>query len=249
MSGWDDLVIPRYFCEFNVPVVVDNDVHLMALSEQEQHYASSDTLVFVKVDSGIGSGIVSRGEIFRGAQGAAGGIGHIQLDQYADVICTCGNRGCLAAVASGAALANRLRAAGTSADTTQDVVDLVRAGHLGAIQVVREAGRDIGRVVAGMVNILNPSAVVIGGALARTDDVLLAGVREVVYRRSPPLATRELRINASLLGDEAGMSGAALLAARHVLSPGYIDAQLGWTSAEASVSAAHSSLWATSHGH
>jgi predicted NBD/HSP70 family sugar kinase len=139
-------------------------------------------------------------------------------------VCRCGNEGCLEAIASGPALASRLRALGVEARDGQEVVDLVRAGDLTAVQAVREAGRDIGEVVATMVNLINPSVVVIGGRLAGAGEHLLAGIREVVYRRSLPLATEHLRVVPSGAGQHAAVLGAAALAIGHVLSPDVIEA-------------------------
>ena len=138
--------------------------------------------------------------------------------------CRCGNDGCLEAVAAGPALATALRALGVAAETGSDVVDLVRMGDPVALQVVRQAGRDIGDVVATMVNLVNPSVVVIGGQVAQAGEHLLAGIREVVYTRSLPLATEHLRIIPSRSGTEAGVLGAVAMAVEHTLSPESIEA-------------------------
>ena len=150
--------------------------------------------MLVKVATGIGSGIISDGALRRGAEGAAGDLGHIQVPHDVDAVCRCGNVGCLEAIASGAAVASQLRAAGIEAHSSQDVVTLVRGGSVLATQLLRAAGRTIGEVLASAVSLLNPSVIVIGGSLAEAGDPLLAGVREVVYRRSLPLATANLRI-------------------------------------------------------
>ncbi len=99
----------------------------------------------------------------------------------------------------------------------------MRSGELAAIQQVRQAGRDLGEVVATMVNLINPSVVVIGGRLADAGEHLIAGIREVVYQRSLPLATEHLRIVASVAGAQAGVLGAATMAIGHVLSPEAIE--------------------------
>jgi predicted NBD/HSP70 family sugar kinase len=140
-------------------------------------------------------------------------------------VCRCGNTGCLEALAGGPALAaalNEATAAGVS--TNQDVVELVRSGDAGALRVIRQAGRDIGDVLATCVNLVNPSVIVIGGSLAQAGEQLLAGIREVVYRRSLPLATEQLRIVASVAGQRAGVLGAAVLGIDHVLSPEAVEA-------------------------
>ena len=154
----------------------------------------------------------------RGAQGVAGDIGHVHIARGGDVPCTCGNRGCLEALASGPAIARTLRATGLEAHTVNDVVDLVKHGNVDAIQAVRQAGRDIGEVLTTCVSLVNPSVIAIGGSMARVGEHLIAGVREVVYSRSAPLATAHLSIVQSATGAEAGVLGASILAVEHALS-------------------------------
>ncbi|GAA2129797.1 ROK family transcriptional regulator [Nocardioides bigeumensis] len=225
MPGWDRYDVPGHIQRhYAVPVLIDNDVNVMALGERRVHLADVDDLVLIKVATGIGAGIVSGGQLQRGAQGTAGDLGHVRVPRAGDVQCRCGNLGCLEAVAAGPALATALRARGIEARNGQDVVGLVRSGDADAIAVVRQAGRDIGDVVATMVNLINPSVVVIGGQLAASGEHLLAGIREVVYSRSLPLATEHLSIVPSRAGGEAGVLGAAAIAIEHVLSPEAIEA-------------------------
>ncbi|KRF01582.1 ROK family transcriptional regulator [Nocardioides sp. Soil777] len=225
MPGWDRYDVPGFLQKhFAVPVLIDNDVNIMALGERQTHLSDVDDLVLVKVATGIGGGIVSGGRLQRGAQGTAGDLGHVHVAGHDDVRCRCGNLGCLEAVAAGPALAGILTSRGVPATTGQDVVDLVRAGDPDAIDVVRQAGRDIGGVVATMVNVINPSVVVIGGQLSAAGEHLLAGIREVVYQRSLPLATEHLAIQTSRAGAEAGVLGAAAMAIEHVLSPEAVEA-------------------------
>lgn len=225
MPGWDRYDVAGHVQRAaRVPVLIDNDVNIMALGERRTHLADVDDVVLIKVATGIGAGIISGGRLQRGAQGTAGDLGHVRVPSAGEVECRCGNTGCLEAVAAGPALATALRNQGVAARSGQDVVDLVRAGDAAAITVVRDAGRDIGEVVATMVNLVNPSVVVIGGQLAGAGEHLLAGIREVVYQRSLPLATAQLRIEASLAGSEAGVLGAVALAVDHVLSPEAVEA-------------------------
>jgi predicted NBD/HSP70 family sugar kinase len=142
------------------------------------------------------------------------------------VVCRCGNTGCLEAIASAAAVAASLREQGVAANSSADVVELVRSGNVVATRAVRQAGREIGQVLAACVSLLNPSVIVIGGSLAQAGDSLLAGVREVVYGRSLPLATMELQVVVSRAGERAGVIGAATMVIQHVLSPDQVDAQL-----------------------
>ncbi len=226
MPGWHHHPIPEFFAErFGVRALVDNDVNVMALAEQRRAFSDALHLLYLKVGTGIGCGIVADGRIHRGAQGSAGDIGHIRVGER-DEPCRCGNSGCLEALAGGAALAARLRELGLEADGSLDIVRLVREGNREAVRMVREAGRAVGEVLSGLVNFFNPETVVVGGALAAVHDQLLAGVREAVYRRSHPLATHVLRIEPSRIGENAGAVGAGILAIEHALSPAQVDRTL-----------------------
>ena len=227
MPGWDGVSIPsRLSGRFGAPVLVDNDVNIMALGEHSAGWSDAELLLFVKVGTGIGCGIVSHGRVHRGADGAAGDIGHIRLSGHDDAVCRCGNVACVEAVAGGAALARQLRADGFDVRGSRDVVQLARDGNPAAVRAVRTAGRRIGEVLASLVNFYNPNVIVIGGDLAEVQDQLLAGIREVVYQRSLPLATRHLQLVRSGLGDRAGAVGAAVMAVEHALSPQVVEESL-----------------------
>ena len=230
MPGWDGYPIPERFADrYRVPVLVDNDVNIMALGEHWTNWAAVDHLLFIKVGTGIGCGIVVAGRIHRGAEGAAGDIGHIRVaagDEAESIVCSCGNVGCLEALAGGGAMAARLRDQGLDAADSRAVVELARAGEPAAVRLVRESGRLIGEVLAASVNLYNPSVIVIGGDVAQAHEQLLAGVREVVYQRSLPLATRHLRVVRSQLADRAGVIGAAVMVIERILSPAAIDAAI-----------------------
>lgn len=226
MAGWDGYRVPEFFAaSFDAPVLVDNDVNMMALGEYGQRRDAAH-LLYVKVGTGIGCGIVSGGVLHRGAAGAAGDIGHIRIAGHDDVICHCGNTGCVEAVASGKALVATLREAGLDVATTRDVVRLVSEGNPTARRQVRLAGQRIGEVLATLVSFYNPDTIVLGGVLAELHEDLLADIRGVVYRRALPLATRALSIETSTLGMYAGVQGACLLALDHVLSPAGLSAVL-----------------------
>lgn len=220
MPGWDRFDIPGWLHQhIEVPVLVDNDVNTMALGERAATWPGTEHLMFVKIATGIGAGLIAGGQLQRGAQGVAGDIGHVQVARGGDVPCKCGNRGCLEALASGPAIARTLRAQGVEAHTGSDVVDLVKRGNIEAIQAVRQAGRDIGEVLTTCVSLANPSVIAIGGSMARVGEHLIAGVREVVYTRSTPLATEHLSIVQSMTAERAGVLGASMLAVEHALSP------------------------------
>ncbi|MEP6481192.1 MAG: ROK family transcriptional regulator [Rhodoglobus sp.] len=227
MPGWDGFDVPGWLREkFEVPVLVDNDVNVMALGERELAWPDANNLLFVKVATGIGSGVIASGRLQRGDRGTAGDIGHVYVARGKDVPCKCGNTGCLEAIASGSAIARTLRGMGLQAKTSQDVVELVKSGNLDAIQAVRQAGRDIGEVLTTCVSLINPSVIAIGGSLAQAGELLIAGAREIVYTRSMPIATEHLQITQSKAGADAGVLGASMLAIHHALSPERVEAMV-----------------------
>jgi len=227
MSGWDRFDIPGWFADrYACPVLVDKDVNAMAFGEQRRVYPDVSPLLMVKVGTGVGAGLIVDGRVFRGADGAAGDIGHIQVTVAGvdtEPICRCGNAGCLEAYAGGWALIRDLREAGQDVATVDDAVALIRTGDLTAVRLVRRAGRILGGAIADSVSLLNPRVVVITGQLARAEEQLFAGVREMVYRRSLPLATRSLQIVPTKLDTRAGLIGLALLLADGIFAPDRVE--------------------------
>lgn len=225
MPGWDNFDVPSWIQEtYDAPVLVDNDVNIMALGEQSTNWPEAEHFLFVKVATGIGSGIISGGMLQRGADGIAGDIGHIPVSNGTGVTCHCGNLGCLEAVAGGPAIVATLRTHGLNVTSGADVVKLVEAGDLTAIHTVRQAGRDIGEVLSMCVSVINPSVIIIGGSMAQAGEHLVAGIREVVYARSMPLATQHLTISESQSGPRSAVIGASIMAIEHVLTPESIKA-------------------------
>src|SRR5262245_55486903 len=239
MPGWDRYPVrERFTSRYSVPVWVDNDVNIMALGEWRAGIARGHAnVIFVKVGTGIGAGIISDGYLHRGAQGSAGDIGHIQIPDASDEICRCGKAGCLEALAGGAALgrdgevlarsgrrtalAEMLATEGRV--TAREVAQAAQRGDPRSLELLQASGRRVGQVLAGLVNFFNPSLIVIGGAVANAGDAYLAAIREVVYARSMPLATRDLVIRFSSLGGLAGVTGAAAM----VLDPLFAPRTLG----------------------
>ncbi|AXO36085.1 ROK family protein [Micromonospora chalcea] len=227
MPGWDRFPVRELLTrEHGCPAVVDNDVNIMAIGERHGGVAHSvDDFLFIKIGTGIGCGIYLHGEVYRGTDGCAGDIGHIQVDPNGPM-CSCGNVGCLEAVFSGAALAREAtvaartevspalaeRFAARGVVTALDVAQGAIEGDVSCIQLIRDGGRRVGSVLAGLVSFTNPSMIVIGGGLAQLGHILLAEIRSVVYRRSLPLATGNLPVVLSELGPRAGVAGAAVLA-------------------------------------
>ena len=212
LHGWDDFdIIGRLQRRFDVPVYVENDVNLMTICEHKRRFPTVEDMLFVKAGTGIGSGMMAGGRMFRGAQGAAGDIGHIQFLSDDAPLCRCGKFGCIEARAAGWAIARDLSARGFKAETARDVIELVEQRKPEALMLMREAGRTIGEVISDVVSIINPSLIVIGGTLAQSGDLLLSGVRELVYQRCLPLATRDLSIELSTAQEDSALFGAAYL--------------------------------------
>ena len=227
MPGWDGYPVrDRFSTRYGAPVWVDNDVNMLALGEWRSGVAQGqDNVVVIKIGTGIGAGIISDGRLHRGAQGSAGDVGHIQVLDDATVVCRCGNVGCLEAVAGGAALARQGTAMALEGRSERlssaleqhgevTAADVARAASFGdpvAVAMLQSAGRRIGLMLASVVNFFNPSLIVIGGGVAQSGDQLLASIRETIYRRSLPLATRELLVQRSSLAGLAGVIGASAM--------------------------------------
>ena len=234
MPGWDRHPVRDRFASYGVPVWVDNDVNVMALGEGRAGVAAGqDNVVFVKVGTGIGAGIIVHGKLHRGADGCAGDVGHMQVNETREVVCRCGNVNCLEALAGGAAIGRDGEAAARAGRSpflarvleqkgALDVRDIGRAAAHGdavSVELLTNSGRLIGQMLAGVVNFFNPSMIVLGGGVVRTGDLILATVREGVYRRSLPLATRDLVVKRSTLDGIGGAVGAAAMVLDELFAP------------------------------
>jgi predicted NBD/HSP70 family sugar kinase len=230
MTGWHDYHVPGVFSDYACPVVVEKDANAMAIGEQRAQHPDTANLVFVKLGTGIGTGLVLQGRIYRGEVGAAGDVGHIPFAQPGkpddpDVpLCRCGNVGCIEAYAGGWALVRDLTRLGHDVRSVSDLARTIERRDPDTRELMRTAGHIIGTAVSDLVSILNPRTVVVGGRLAAADDRLMAMIRETVYHRALPLATRELAIVASTLGEHAGVLGLAHLAIDRALHPATVDA-------------------------
>ncbi|MDQ6662222.1 MAG: ROK family transcriptional regulator [Chloroflexota bacterium] len=231
MPGWDGYPVREYFApSFTCPVYVDNDVNVMALGEQWTGLGHGiENFLFIKVGTGIGCGIVCHGQLYRGADGCAGDIGHIQVNGQT-VICRCGNLGCLEAVAAAPAWVRMAHEAANRSTLiadhltrhntlmAKDVSDFAGRGDHTCVEIIQKSGRYIGHILAGLVNFFNPSLIVIGGDVSKTGDVWLAAIRQEIYRRSLPLGSRNLLVQRSQLRDLAGVIGATAFAVQQLFS-------------------------------
>ncbi|MFE9438418.1 ROK family protein [Streptomyces sp. NPDC006602] len=227
MPGWDDYPVREHLtARFQAPAWVDNDANVMALGELHGGAATGqEDVVYVKIGTGIGAGLLTGGRLHRGAQGAAGDVGHVAVRSESPVVCRCGKYDCLEALAGGAALARdgtaaardgsspflaeRLKSRGTV--TARDVADAAHDGDTVAVELLTRSGRLVGEMLATIVNFYNPTMIVVGGGVAAAGDLVLAAVRRTVYERSLPLATRDLRIARSANSVDVGLTGAACM--------------------------------------
>lgn len=231
MPQWDSFSIRDALREdFSAPVFVDNDVNIMALGELWRLQRSLQNFLVIKVGTGIGCGIVCHGEVYRGANGSAGDVGHICVDT-AGPRCHCGNLGCVEAMAAGPAITRMALKAAASGEsallatcladtgsiTPEDVGNASRHGDAAANRIIQHAGNLIGQMLASVVNFFNPSHVFIGGGITRVGPLFLASVRQSIYQRSLALSTRHLQIQYTPLAEQAGLVGAGVLAMQETL--------------------------------
>ena len=216
LPGWQDLE-PGAELErrMGVPVFVDNDANLGALAEVSHGAARGVAdLIYVKVASGVGAGIVLGGRLHRGATGIAGEIGHVQVGEDGPV-CRCGNRGCLETTVSAPRIAELLDPAYDEPVTTDRMLELDASGDTAVRRVLNDAGRTVGRALADLCNSLNPELVVVGGSLG-TSASLLDGVRASIDRYAQPDTAAAVRVAPAELGEQAEVTGAIALAVARV---------------------------------
>ncbi len=231
MPGWDDFPI-RTTLEnaWGCYVHMNNDAELGALGEWAYGVGrGQQNLAYVKVGTGIGAGLMFKSNIYQGTTGSAGEIGHITINEKGP-LCTCGNHGCLEAFAGGQAVIKRAYEELSKGRRSQligfgdiyqitvaDIISAARKGDVLSQQIIAEAGSYLGIAIASLVNLINPSMVIIGGSLSQSGDLLLNPIRSTVTNRSLPVAARLVKISASLLGKRASAMGAVVQALSYCL--------------------------------
>jgi predicted NBD/HSP70 family sugar kinase len=215
MPGWQGVQLAdELSARLRAPVIVDNNANLGALAEVQRGAARGcSNVAYIRVSNGVGSGLVLGGQLFRGHVGTAGEIGHVTIDENGPV-CRCGNRGCLETFVRAPVLLDMLRAS-HGPMSLREVISRAQQGDAGCRRVIADAGRHIGVAVAGVCNLLNPELVVLGGALAAAEDLLLDPMRDVVERFALPAAAERVRVIPGRLKERAEILGAVGLAARH----------------------------------
>lgn len=231
---WENIPIAEPFSEeFGLPVIMDNDVRVMALGEKWFGKAKEvSNFVFLNIGTGIGSGIYVNGELIRGAHFGAGEIGHNRVTDGGEE-CFCGKKGCLSTLASGPAIERRARSAlrqgetsvlhewagGDYGSVTGPLIH--RAAMMGdklSVRLLDESGRHIGRVLSQAINLLNPEMVLIGGGVSNAGEFLFAGMREEIGELAMKNNIEKIYIGPAGLGDECGIVGAATQILRNIFS-------------------------------
>lgn len=231
LPSWDATpYVERLVQRFNAPVWLRSSVETMAMGEFHEGEALADgAMLFVKVGTRIGAGLVVDGRLYRGAQGAAGLIGQLPVTSAS-------RTGPLELLAGGEAIARAGRAAAESgqspylsdilerggAISSIEVGQAAQSGDPASMEIMSRSGRLIGHVLATLANMLNPNQIVLSGTMAQTNDILLAAVREVVYGESHPLVTRDLSIASSRLGSSAGLVGGAAVVVDALFDPKWL---------------------------
>jgi predicted NBD/HSP70 family sugar kinase len=202
-----------------LPVHVDNDANLGALAEATFGAGRGvDNLIYVLLSAGVGGGLVLNGRLYEGATGTAGELGHVVVSPDG-FVCRCGNRGCLETVASLPALVHALRHSRGPDLTAADVLELALRGEPGASRVVADAGRAVGRALAGICSMLDPRLIVVGGEIAATGNLVLDGIRESIVRATAPSIGHPISVVAGQLGEQAEVLGAIALVMNSTTTP------------------------------
>jgi glucokinase len=209
--------------ELNLPAILENDANAAAVGEMWQGAGRGrNTIVCVTLGTGVGGGIILEGKLWRGVDGSAAEIGHMGVDPFGGVACTCGSRGCLEVYASATAIVRMTREARPrypdsvlhSAEqlTAQQIYDAGMDGDELALEVFRRMGVYLGIGLANLINILNPEMIVIGGGVVNGWDLFAKHMLQQVAERAFPLPAARVKIMPGECGDDAGLLGAAHLA-------------------------------------
>jgi predicted NBD/HSP70 family sugar kinase len=225
MPGWDGYPVAAELADrFGCPVEVHNDVNMMAAGEALNLSADALPMIYLKVGSGLGCGIVlPDGSLLHGKDGGAGDIAHIPAPGRPEVLCECGNFGCMDAVCSVRAIIRDLAeipgVLGDAPRNSRTLVELLRRGEANAVHAMREAASTLGEAVVLLVHLFNPATILIGGLVTYASDDVVASIRGTVYQRALPLATRSLSIRPGQLQHLAGVTGALRRAVEMAFSP------------------------------
>ncbi|MEV0645856.1 ROK family transcriptional regulator [Phytomonospora sp. NPDC050363] len=213
LPAWADLApAAELSARLGVPVHADNDANLGALGEQRWGAGrGTKVFVYVKLATGVGAGLVFDGVLFRGITGTAGELGHITLDAHGPV-CQCGNRGCLELYVGGRALLDHARHTHPTLTSLSDLTALAAEGDLRLRRLLNDAGGHLGIALGGLVNLVNPELIAVGGELGAAAQLFLDPLRTGLSSTAMPAAAEAVHIAPATLGDRATALGGVVLA-------------------------------------
>jgi predicted NBD/HSP70 family sugar kinase len=216
LTGWDDVdLVAEWRARLPLPVFVGNDANLGAVAEWTFGAGRGvDDFVYVMLSDGVGAGLVLNGLLYEGASGTAGEIGHVVVARDG-FVCRCGSRGCLETVAGAGALISAFSHSMGPGTTLDAVLSLARDGDPGAVRLIEDAGRAVGRALSGICTVLDPRLVIVGGKTSAAGEPLLAGIRAALAREVSPSVNRTVRVVGGELGARAEVLGAIALANRN----------------------------------
>ncbi|SDD66295.1 ROK family protein [Auraticoccus monumenti] len=226
LTGWNGMDLRSTLtARWPVPVLVDNDANVMALGEVTTHHPDAHTTLLVKAGFGVGAGLVVDGELHHARSSLEGELDHVRVPG-ADELCLCGRTGCLATVATGRVLVDRLREQGVDVTTPRDVTALARSGDAAARELLQRAGRSLGGVLAGAVAVLGPERLLVGGDLAASDELFTDAVREGLRENLHPPVLSTVQVATASTDGRGAIAGAVRLVRRAVFSVEAVDAAL-----------------------
>ena len=222
MGSWEGFDTKKYVkSKLGVTPLVENDVNLIAIGEHHWSFPASEVLLAIKIGTGFGSGIVIGSRLMRGATGIAGDIGHMPTTTPSTAPCRCGRVGCAEATGGGWAMVqaynSSLATNETPIESIVDFVALCREKNSRALSIARRGAVALGAAIADAVSLINPDTVVITGATRNAGDFVLATIREMVYKRAAPLATRDLVLTGSSFDHQTGVGGGLLMSSNQVI--------------------------------
>jgi glucokinase len=213
IDGWKNTPIKKIFeAKLGIPVFADNDVNLMTLAEFKRGAGrGAKNLICITLGTGVGGGLIINGELYRGSKLAAGEIGHVPIE-FNGLNCNCGGQGCLEAYVGNKNLIKLAKKDFGKRITLETLEKKAKAGNKLALKIWRQAGERIGSALTGVINLLNPERVIIGGGVAKAGDVLFNSIRKTVKNNAMPVQAKAVKILPSKLGYNAGLLGAVIFA-------------------------------------
>jgi glucokinase len=212
IPGWKDVGLKDILAKkLKLPVYLDNDANLMSLAEHRMGAArGAKNAICITLGTGVGGGIILGGKLYRGESYAAGEIGHIPINEYGPK-CNCGGSACLEAYIGNKIIMRQARSVFKKKISLEELSRLANCGHKEAKAIWLNAARRLGLALVGVINLLNPDCVVIGGGIANAGRVLFDKIKKTVYKQAMPVQAKRVKIFKAKLGNDAGLIGAGIL--------------------------------------